>query len=366
MKNNSLKILNSLKKENDTGASSKQAPHNNALDASSHKRSVVATICTIAICLFLLLPGLLQDHEKAVQDAARRAPSLDIPSLAAKDFSEHASSIAQQQRSGLYHEQPSHNSAAGQGAGTSASKEHTTAHGTEANGGVGAGSASASGVSAAPSNAASSAGQLPSEFNPQRDRNFFRYLGYADISAALDLAPGEIRYSALDSLGRTGSAYALLTHENLDVGTRPRENISSIHPSGWHNNQRVEISFNDKNNTVYHGYFYNRSHLIAHFLGGDDKAYNMVTGTRVQNVGDNRGYGGMAGPESMARSYFKKNPDGALYYLVTPLYVGDELVPRSVIVNMQSADGHLSRKLEVFNVAPGFTIDYKTGNFWKN
>ena len=152
----------------------------------------------------------------------------------------------------------------------------------------------------------------------------------------------------------------------MDVGKRPRENISAIHPSGWRNNQRVEITFNDKNNTVYHGYFYNRSHLIAHFLGGDDKAYNMVTGTSVQNVGDNRGYGGMAGPESMARSYFNKNPDGALYYLVTPLYVGDELVPRSVIVNMQSADGHLSRKLEVFNVAPGFTIDYKTGNFWKN
>lgn len=353
MKNNSLKILNSLKKENDTGASSKQAPHNNALDASSHKRSVVATICTIAICLFLFLPGLMQDHEKAVQSAAHRTSSSDIPSLSAKDFDTYASSTAQQQRSALYDAQHVNSSASGKGTGSSAAKDN-------------AGAQSKANSSGAAEDAHVSAGQVPSEFNPERDRNFFRYLGHADISAALDLAPGEIRYSALDSLGRTGSAYALLTHENLDVGTRPRENISSIHPSGWHNNQRVEISFNDKNNTVYHGYFYNRSHLIAHFLGGDDKAYNMVTGTRVQNVGDNRGYGGMAGPESMARSYFKKNPDGALYYLVTPLYVGDELVPRSVIVNMQSADGHLSRKLEVFNVAPGFTIDYKTGNFWKN
>ena len=354
MKNNSLKTLNSLKKENDTGASSKQASHNHALDASSHKRSVVAIICTVAISLFLLLPGLMQDHEKAVQSAAHRTSSSDIPSLSVKDFDTYASSAAQQQRSALYDAQHSNSNAAGKGAGGSAAKDDT-AKKSAANSSV-----------APPADAAASAGQVPSEFNPQRDRNFFRYLGHADISAALDLAPGEIRYSALDSLGRTGSAYALLTHENLDVGKRPRENISAIHPSGWHNNQRVEIAFNDKNNTVYHGYFYNRSHLIAHFLGGDDKAYNMVTGTRVQNVGDNRGYGGMAGPESMARSYFNKNPDGALYYLVTPLYVGDELVPRSVIVNMQSADGHLSRKLEVFNVAPGFTIDYKTGNFWKN
>lgn len=361
MKNNNLKILNSLKKENDTGASSKQAPHNHALDASSHKRSVVATICTIAICLFLLLPGLMQDHEKAVQSAAHRTSSSDVPSLSAKDFDTYAPSAAQQQRSALYDAQHLNSNAAGKGAGGSAAKGSAAASGS-----AGAAGASASSASAPPADATASAGQVPSEFDPQRDRNFFRYLGHADISAALDLAPGEIRYSALDSLGRTGSAYALLTHENLDVGKRPRENISAIHPSGWRNNQRVEITFNDKNNTVYHGYFYNRSHLIAHFLGGDDKAYNMVTGTRVQNVGDNRGYGGMAGPESMARSYFNKNPDGALYYLVTPLYVGDELVPRSVIVNMQSADGHLSRKLEVFNVAPGFTIDYKTGNFWKN
>lgn len=354
VKNNSLKILNSLKKENDTGASPQQALKNGALNTSSHKRSVVATICTIALCLFLILPGLMQDHEKAVQSAAHRTSSSDIPSLSAKDFDTYASSAAQHERSALYNAQPSHNNVAGKGAGSSAAKDNAGAQ-SKANSSV-----------APPADAYVSAGQVSSEFNPERDRNFFRYLGHADISAALDLAPGEIRYSALDSLGRTGSAYALLTHENLDVGTRPRENISSIHPSGWHNNQRVEISFNDKNNTVYHGYFYNRSHLIAHFLGGDDKAYNMVTGTRVQNVGDNRGYGGMAGPESMARSYFKKNPDGALYYLVTPLYVGDELVPRSVIVNMQSADGHLSRKLEVFNVAPGFTIDYKTGSFWKN
>ena len=354
MKNNSLKILNSLKKKNDTGASSKQASHNHALDASSHKRSVVAIICTVAISLFLLLPGLMQDHEKAVQSAAHRTSSSDIPSLSVKDFDTYASSAAQQQRSALYDAQHLNSNAAGKGAGGSAAKDDA-AKKSAANSSV-----------APPADAAASAGQVPSEFDPQHDRNFFRYLGHADISAALDLAPGEIRYSALDSLGRTGSAYALLTHENLDVGKRPRENISAIHPSGWHNNQRVEITFNDKNNTVYHGYFYNRSHLIAHFLGGDDKAYNMVTGTRVQNVGDNRGYGGMAGPESMARSYFNKNPDGVLYYLVTPLYVGDELVPRSVIVNMQSADGHLSRKLEVFNVAPGFTIDYKTGNFWKN
>lgn len=365
MKNNNLKILNSLKKENDTGASSKQAPHNNALDASSHKRSVVAIICTVAISLFLLLPGLMQDHEKAVQSAAQCTSSSNIPSLSAKDFDTYASSAAQHERSALYDAQHLNSNAAGKGAGGSAAKGSAAASGN-ASGSAGAAGVSASSASAQPADAAASAGQVPSEFDPQRDRNFFRYLGHADISAALDLAPGEIRYSALDSLGRTGSAYALLTRQNLDVGKRPRENISAIHPSGWHNNQRVEITFNDKNNTVYHGYFYNRSHLIAHFLGGDDKAYNMVTGTRVQNVGDNRGYGGMAGPESMARSYFNKNPDGALYYLVTPLYVGNELVPRSVIVNMQSADGHLSRKLEVFNVAPGFTIDYKTGNFWKN
>ena len=126
------------------------------------------------------------------------------------------------------------------------------------------------------------------------------------------------------------------------------------------------MTINFADGSHYSGYFYNRSHLLAHSLGGDDADYNMITGTRQQNVGKNDGNGGMAYTETLARDYLKKNPNGTVYYSVEPEYNGNELVPRSVIVNIKSNDGSIDKQVRVYNVATGYTIDYMTGEYQKD
>ena len=134
---------------------------------------------------------------------------------------------------------------------------------------------------------------------------------------------------------------ALVTPEMSREGTdREREDIHEIHPAGWGHNREVDIVNPD--GSTYHGAIFNRSHLLAKSLGGDDADYNLVTGTRTQNVGHN---------------------DGTVYYSATPVYEGDELLPRSVIVDVRSSDGELDLEVEVYNAVAGYDVDYATGRF---
>ena len=142
---------------------------------------------------------------------------------------------------------------------------------------------------------------------------------------------------------------------------REREDMQSIHPSGWGHNAEVDIELID--GSFYHGYLYNRSHLIAKSLGGAEIRENLVTGTRMQNVGDSNPAGGMLFCEQVARDWLVRNPDGWVLYSATPVYEGDELLCRSVIVDMRSSDGTLDMQVEVYNAALGYVIDYATGEF---
>lgn len=177
-------------------------------------------------------------------------------------------------------------------------------------------------------------------------------------------APSEYVYTGLDSLGRTQAAYACITGADYqrELG-EDREDFGSDADkiSGWGHNEKVQLHF--PSGKVYNGYFYNRSHLIADSLGGVPTRENLVTGSRFQNVGDNNG-GGMGYAETKARDWLAgADVDEYLYYAVTPVYVGDELVPRSVYVDMKSSDGTIDEHVEVFNVSgdANYAIDYATG-----
>ena len=192
---------------------------------------------------------------------------------------------------------------------------------------------------------------------------YYRIVDYAQIG--VDLEPGSVTYSELDGLGRSGQAAACVTYEMMQAGReRGRRNMSGISPSGWGHNEEADIELVD--GTFYHGMFWNRSHLIAKSLGGDEIIENLVTGTRMQNVGSNRGggvSGGMAYCENLARMWLEDNPDGWLAYVATPVYEGDELVCRSVFVDMRSSDGLMDVRIEVYNAAKGYEVDYATGEF---
>lgn len=201
-----------------------------------------------------------------------------------------------------------------------------------------------------------------SEWSETENPNYYRELGPAVVGD--QPAAGTVRYGSLDALGRATGAVALVTYDSMKAGIdRGRGDTSDIHPSGWGHNREVDMAMPD--GTVYHGMFFNRSHLVAKSLGGEERIENLICGTRTQNVGANiDGHeGGMAYAEGLARAWLAQHKKGTLYYAATPAYEGDELVARSIIVDMRSSDGSLDKRVEVYNAARGFAIDYKTGEF---
>lgn len=170
---------------------------------------------------------------------------------------------------------------------------------------------------------------------------------------------GKIRYSKLDGLGRTRTVRGNITYKLVKKSAGWRETMTSDDPSGWGHNRRVAIKL--YNGRVYHGYLWNRSHLIADSLGGHAIRRNLVTGTRTQNVGANDGNGGMAYCETRVRDWLYAHHKGSVYYSARPVYKGSELVCRSVVVDMKSSDGSINQRVVVYNAANGFKIDYGTG-----
>lgn len=192
------------------------------------------------------------------------------------------------------------------------------------------------------------------------------------LGPATDIRPvrkGHIVYSPVDNLGRAHAAYGSLTTElraqakHRGRGNNPED--TNANPAGWGHNKIVTVHF--PGGDSYHGYFYNRSHLIADSLGGKAAQDSWITGTRMQNVGTNDGKGGMAYTETIARKYLD-NPAHSncpLYYGVVPQYHSTELIPRSVVVDIQSCDKSINERVVVHNDAPGYEINYQTGVFGK-
>lgn len=175
---------------------------------------------------------------------------------------------------------------------------------------------------------------------------------------------GEIQYCPTDHLDRAECAYGELN----SLAGSDSEGID-FDPPGWADNEEVTIEAlpTVEGSDDYSGWFYNRSHLVADSLGGGEVPENMVTGTRTQNVGstriDGEYAGGMAYTERIAREYLASQQAGEcpLYYAATPQYRDDELVPRTVTVDIASCDGGIDQRVEVSNTASGFSIDYATG-----
>ena len=154
-------------------------------------------------------------------------------------------------------------------------------------------------------------------------------------------------YSALDELGRCGTAYACIGTDLMP--TEERGSISEVHPSGW---QSVTYDIVDGN------YLYNRCHLIGWQLTGEDaNECNLITGTRYLNVE------GMLPFENLVADYIEETGNHVLYR-VTPVFEGDNLVASGVEMEAYSVeDGGEGVCFHVycFNVQPGITIDYADG-----
>lgn len=214
------------------------------------------------------------------------------------------------------------------------------------------------------SNTETSSNPTGSDYDESKFPDMYEVLGKAEI----DESKFSTTYSySHDDLDRTTTAYGLVNYKAVMDSKGWRADFEpNSEPSGWYkgkesNNKKVSVKL--PNGKIYNGYFYNRSHLIADSLGGRSYKYNVVTGTRQQNVGNN-GNGGMQYIEKKVVDYVEKTKNN-VYYSVEPYYEGNELVPRYVIVNAKSDDNVINEKVKVFNNASGYEINYSDGSFTK-
>lgn len=169
-----------------------------------------------------------------------------------------------------------------------------------------------------------------------------------------DLAENEIwtrtqeALDELDSLGRCGTANSCIGLDGMP--NQPRGDISEVHPTGWHS---------DTYDFVEGGNLYNRCHLIAHKLSGDDAVpRNLITGTSYMNRE------GMLPFEDRIEQYVESTGNHVMYR-VTPCFVGKELIARGVhmqAVSVEDKGDGLSFNVFCYNVQPGIEIDYLTGD----
>lgn len=153
-------------------------------------------------------------------------------------------------------------------------------------------------------------------------------------------------YSDLDKLGRVGVAEAFIGKSLMPK--EKRGDIGMVRPSGWHT-VRYDKIIKDK-------YLYNRCHLIAYMLTGENaNPKNLMTGTRQFNVD------GMLPYEDMVNKYIRKTND-KVWYRITPYFYKDDLVARGILMEAKSLkEGGLEYCVFVHNVQDGIEIDYKNG-----
>ena len=160
-------------------------------------------------------------------------------------------------------------------------------------------------------------------------------------------------YSELDSLGRCQVAYANICQELMP--TEKRGEIGMVKPSGWHTVKYPEV--------IKDNYLYNRCHLIAYCLAGENaNEKNLITGTRYMNVS------GMLPFETMVADFVKETGYHVLYR-VTPIFEDDNLVASGVEMEAKSVEDNgegILFHVYCYNVQPGVSIDYATGNSWLN
>lgn len=156
-------------------------------------------------------------------------------------------------------------------------------------------------------------------------------------------------YGDLDSLGRCTVAYGCIGQDLMP--TEERGEIGMVKPSGWHTVKYPDL-IEDK-------YLYNRCHLLMYALTGENaNEKNLITGTRYLNIS------GMLPYEDSVLEYIRQTGNHVLYR-VTPVFIENELVARGVLMEAYSVEDSgtgICFCSFCYNVQPGITIDYSTGD----
>ncbi|MGM9551437.1 MAG: stalk domain-containing protein [Clostridia bacterium] len=154
-------------------------------------------------------------------------------------------------------------------------------------------------------------------------------------------------YSELDNLGRCDVCFASLTTDLMPI--EARKSISSVTPTGWINNTYENVEGE---------YLYNRCHLIAFQLTGENaNEKNLITGTRYLNIE------GMLPFENAVADYITETGNRVMYR-VTPVFSNDNLLADGVLIEAYSVEDRgegIMFCVYCYNVQPDIVIDYMTG-----
>ena len=146
-----------------------------------------------------------------------------------------------------------------------------------------------------------------------------------------------------DHLGRATSAHIQL--QDKDEPKQKREPRLTYNPVGWHN---YKIAYGNKGKKAW---LFHRGHLVGYqFSGLSNEGKNLVSLTAWTNTGNYKGTAdsnveGMLYYEKRLDSWLATHPHYWLDYKVTPVYSGDELIPRQIILQYVGIDqeGNLLR-----------------------
>ena len=163
-----------------------------------------------------------------------------------------------------------------------------------------------------------------------------------DIILARLYVFGRFKYVKDKKTGKTKYAFAYVTKRN--IRKELRKSISHIKPEGWQRNVDKQI--------------YNRCHLIASILGGEDSKKNLITATRKLNEL-------MIPYEYKVQKYVSTN-NKPVIYKVTPVYVNKNVLCKGIMIEAYSVfDKGRSIQFNVFipNKQNDVKINYKKGNY---
>ncbi|WP_338348642.1 DNA/RNA non-specific endonuclease [Fructobacillus evanidus] len=181
----------------------------------------------------------------------------------------------------------------------------------------------------------------------------------------------------LDRLGR--ATYSHIQLQDKDEPRVKRAAKLKYNPVGWHN---FKFYYGDGTKQAW---VMNRGHLVGYqFSGLNDEPKNLVPETAWMNAGNYKGMNdsnqdSMLFYENRLDSWLANHPNYWLDYQVTPIYQGDELIPRQVKLDYvgldssgktltiqlgsgkESTDGNGITHVVLDNVTPNGTIDYASG-----
>lgn len=158
----------------------------------------------------------------------------------------------------------------------------------------------------------------------------------------------------LDHLGRATFAHIQLQEQ--DEPQKQRAPRIKYNPVGWHNYKMTYGKHGKK------AYLFNRGHLIGYqFSGLTDEARNLVPLTAWTNSGHYRGMDdsnseGMLYYENRLDSWLATHPNFWLDYRVTPIYFGEELLPRQIALQYVGID-QAGNLLEIRLGSPKEVVD---------